>query len=249
MIPIEEAKAKGFRESTKEELRSYFDEIGKKWPTAAKSDSLARTLRAEFGIAENTFETPKVRVLKAKGGIFPPYNLGQTGKWEGRRHRIRVKRPEGATESENGLFLWANGSYSGHPTGYPIVYGEIQNVPEPVYLRLQELDAVRFRKEKVGDDEITEFDTTERKYSVDYIGPDPDTKELAGSLQEWYRMQGPKWVQELKDKEITAVADRLDVSRVIRNTHTGTVTEASVDEVRRRVMVFLWSESEVEEAA
>ncbi|MGE0343814.1 MAG: hypothetical protein AB7O86_12205 [Porticoccaceae bacterium] len=249
MIPIEEAKAKGFQESTKEELRAYFDEIGKKWAPAAKSDSLARTLRAEFGIAENTFEVTKVKVYKAKGGIVPPYNLEQTGKWGGRRHRIRVRKPEGTPEKEKGFFIWANGSYCGHPTGYPIVFGEVQNVPEPVYLRLQEIDSVSFRAEKIGDDVITEFDTTERKYMVDYLGPDNETKGLAGSLQEWYRMQGVKWIQDRKDSEIHSIADRLDVSRIIRNSHTGNVTEVSADEVRRRVMIFLWGEAEVEEAA
>lgn len=254
MISLEEAQKTGFRESTLEELRAYYAEIGKKAPGAAKSEYLARGLRADLGIPENTFEPHKTRPVKVKGGIYPPYNLDLDGKWEGRRHRIKVRKPADSVEKETGLYIHANGTFGCGHLGYPIQFGEVQCVPEPVYLRLNEIEATSFREVKTGGTEdapdiVTEFNTTEKKYLVDYLGVDKDTADRAGSLQEWYKDQGLAWFNALKPRELRAVADRLEVSRQIKNSHTGAVSEASDSEVLARVMTFLYGDPEVEEAA
>jgi hypothetical protein len=135
MISYNEAKGVKFENSTLDELRHYHAEkFGEDAPRKMNGPTIRKKLLQSEGMA-NEFSGAKVGVFRASDTpIYPEYNVSANGKWGGRRHRIKVSKPRDATKNEAVLGI----SVQGAPNYY-IKYGEVQDVPEPVYLRLRDL--------------------------------------------------------------------------------------------------------------
>lgn len=212
MIPLKDAQAKSFAESTRAELRLYAEELGiEGLPQNASAAQLRKAVCNSLGIAiENegrAAPTPKIVKHDAGGDtLFPSYNLTPNGIWGGRRHRLSIPRPDGAKAAAAEGFAW-NGKHT-----YYIPYDEVDSVPEPIY----NIIVTNKRRRAVtvpqvgGEGEYTtkwEFDSN----PIYYIGVDPETANRAGSLIEWYQARGSEWYKGLTQRQITQVARVLEV--------------------------------------
>lgn len=210
-IPFSVAETSRFQSSTMEELRYYWKvKTGTLAPPRINWPTLRERLLKECGIT-NEFTGAKVGQFKPSlEPIFPPYNVSPNGKWGGRRHRISVARPADATKNENILSLSWNGS-----SPYDIRYDEVQRVPEPVYQRLRVLERpVPTSKRTQHEDGSVEISTelkTVRRYQISYIEVDPETKDRAGSLTEWYQQKGPSWMRARTPRDCQLIAQRLEM--------------------------------------
>lgn len=209
MIPFEQAFESKFEASTLPELRQYYKErFGEDPSPKANGPTLKNKLLRAMGLT-NEYAAQQRAVKQSADPIFPDYNLTPHGVWGGRRHRIRVARPADATKNEN---FWG-GSING-ANAYYIKYGEVQDVPEPVYMRIKELKRPVPRSVEVGDprtpDVITEI-TLEDRHGITYLGVDPATAHRAGSLTEWYQNKGPSWFRARTDRDLQLIAQRVEI--------------------------------------
>jgi hypothetical protein len=200
-----------FDDSTLAELRAYHvEKFGEAAPVKMNGPTIrTKLLRAE-GLV-NEFSGAKIGVFQAGNvPLFPDYNVSANGKWGGRRHRIVVSKPRDAVKGEHVLSISVNGS-----PPYHIKYGEVQAVPEPVYLRLKGLEVpVPTTKRNVFEDGAVETTTLlnlEEKYPISYKGVDPATANLAGSLTEWYQLKGTGWFRERTERDCQLIAERLEM--------------------------------------
>jgi hypothetical protein len=210
-ISYDTAKAVKFENSTLPELRAYHAErFGEAAPAKMNGPTIrTKLLRAEGMV--NEFSGAKVGVFRASDTpIKPDYNLSANGKWGGRRHRIKVSKPRDATKNEAVLPISINGA-----ANYYIKYGEVQDVPEPVYLRLKMLTVpVPTPKRTVFEDgtvEVTTLLNETDKYPISYYGVDPNTADRAGSLSEWYQMKGPDWFRERTERDCQLIAAEIEM--------------------------------------
>lgn len=214
MQPIEIAAAERFERSTPDELNAYIAELGieNDVPARYTSDQKRRGLLAALGIEVRQNDVgarPGPKVVRGGEDIFPAYNLTAEGVWGGRRRRIKLPRPEGA-KLENAAPFSFNGK-----APYYIAYDEVQNIPEPIFNILK--DNKKRRPVQIrttgqhGEVEITtgwEFDDIPLS---DY-GVDPDTKDRAGSLMEWYQAKGPSWIDKRSLRELQLIGARCELS-------------------------------------
>jgi hypothetical protein len=210
-ITFEEAQATQFQSSTKAELHYYYEQhTGKKLHPQTGGPVAREKLLKVLGIV-NEFSGAKVGVYKAgQEPIFPDYNLMPNGKWGGRRHRIKVSKPSDATKNEN---IWV-GSWNGSAP-YFIRYGEVQAVPEPIYLRIKSLQRPVPTSQSTdmpdGSVEITTVLHLDDRHAVSWLGVDPDTKDHAGSLTEWYQQKGPDWFRKRTERDCQLIAAKLEL--------------------------------------
>lgn len=210
-ISFDDALKTQLNASTLEELRYYHvEQFGVDAPKQTNSTTLRNKLLKARGII-NEFTGAKVGVFKpGQEPIFPDYNLTPNGKWGGRRHRIKVAKPNDATKNEN---IW-HGSWNGSAP-YFLRYNEVQAVPEPYYLRLR--DSKRPRAENVrtvledGAVETTTEIKLDDRYSISYLGVDPDTADKCGSLTEWYLNKGPEWFRKRTARDCELIAQKLEL--------------------------------------
>ena len=220
MIPsIDEAKEQGFRFSTKDEMRDYCKIAGVEGVKPQhQEEALRKMLLKHFDITTDP-ANPAAQVIakvKPKSRVTPEYNLYSEGVWGGRRWRGKVMKPQNAlTKGDGGMYVFANGSYGGTKEGYPIEFGKMQVIPEPIYRRLQELEVTRAVEEKVP----VVIDGVEHNNKVMAFQHDPmyhldfqvekSTEHLAGSMQEWYQRKEPHWYKELDLRDMQTVARAL----------------------------------------
>jgi hypothetical protein len=210
-ISYDDALAKQFSHSTLEELRHYYRQRkGVDAPPKMNGPTLRTHLLKDAGIV-NEYTGAKVGQFKpGQEPIFPAYNLSANGKWGGRRHRIIVGKPQDATKNENILSLSWNGS-----AAYHIRYGEVQAVPEPVYERIKVLQrpypVAKRTQSDDGSVEITTEIKLDTRYQISYMGVDPETKDRAGSLTEWYQAKGPNWIRARSWRDCQLIAQRLEM--------------------------------------
>jgi hypothetical protein len=207
-ISLEKASENMFRDSTPEELFGYCEEQGLKVGRNTKVENVIKKLCAALNITHDSDSAARAVIQKArpKEGIYPPMNLEGMWNFGGKRFRIKVGRPQNSNEEDKGTLV----SINGERPGYPIKYGQVQVVPAPVYRRLMDLRSVTHRHEKVGNEIVTVFEEHDL-YPVTTIGVEPGTEHLPESMIEWYQAKGVKWVNELKDRELRAICERLEV--------------------------------------
>lgn len=248
MIPLKEAQKTQFANATRAELRAYAVELGiENLPDNADAKHIKRVVCNALGLVVDTADghaaPMPASIMPENGGsnLFPSYNLTPNGIWGGRRHRLSIPRPEGAKVAQAEAFSW-NGK---HP--YYIPYDEVDAVPEPIYNLIVQNKRRRVAAERPQGGEMGEMTT--RWYfdsaSVNYIGVDPETKNRAGSLLEWYRAKGSDWYNTLTDRQLGQVAAKMDIPT---REHLGDKIPPrimSADELRSRVLEFLYSYADV----
>lgn len=243
MIPLKDAQAKNFSESTRAELRAYAEEIGVEGiPDNATAAVLRKMVCRALGIAmeQEGRAAPAPRIIKHTANsdsLFPSYNLSPNGIWGGRRHRLSIPRPEGAKYAAAEGYSW-NGKHT-----YYIAYDEVDAVPEPIYNII-----VTNKRRRVTTVPTPNGDPSERttKWEFDsapirYLGVDPETANRAGSLLEWYRARGSEWFKELTPRQVMQVARVLEVPMTQYMGDRVPRRELSADEVRDRVLENLFS--------
>lgn len=244
MISLEDAQKHSFASSTVEELRAYCDELGLAHDKRNKSAGLITMLCRELGINEpNNFAGHKANVVsvKAKGDITPDYNLTPNGRWGGRRHRVRLIRPQDTKIEAGKMFNW-NGKDFG------IAYDEVTNVPEPFYQILVGTRKKYARGVSVdigeGAKEIhTHFFDAGEAFPFQYLGVDPETADRAGSLLEWYQQKGPRWFHERNRRDLERISGLCDVD--LKDKHGDRLDEAAL---RDALLVFFFSYADAEAA-
>ena len=245
-ISIEDAITSRFENSTRSELLGYCDELG---ISDVRPDDEIRSIKnrlfTALGVADSIDSAGPAksgRVFKSK--VVPDVNLSPSGRWGGRRRRIRVPRPATATKSERAMPLAWNGKAT-----YWLPYDEVTDVPWPIYMRLVEMKTPRVVRKTIdiggGMNEITTDWKFDNIIFVD-LGDDPVTADLPTSLTSWYQDKGPEFIKGLGERDLQLVASRLEVNIVGRDQK-----RLSQAEIVDSVLIFLFgvsAESMVEEA-
>ena len=244
MISIEKAQENLFENSTRDEMVSYAKDLGIKVHPATKTENIRKALCKHLGlvVSADSPVAPILAAIKPKSEIFPPYNLSPVGVWGGRMWRVKVGKPKDAAPRDKGTHLGWNGKEWG------IKYGEVNVIPEPFLNRLREIGQ-KSHKSVVSDDGLeqrTEWEF-EEKYPHNVIEIEEATKDRCGSLQEWYQKQGPKWFKARTVRELQMIAERMDVQTRYTSNDNRKGELISEDDLRGRLMVFLYGYHEVEE--
>lgn len=210
MIPMEDALASGFENSTREELVRYCDLMGiDSYDASGPIQSLKDTLNAALGFGPSTGPARReAGKPPPQSAVICPYNLTPHGKWGGRRRRIELPRPDGNTVARAESFGW-NGKAT-----YWLPYDELVSVPYPIYMILVDTKKPRMKQLRTqagdGSTEITTgWDHVSRAFRDN--GDDPITANLPCSLTEWYQDKGQKFYNDLGPRDLRTVAMRLDI--------------------------------------
>lgn len=221
MKSIDTAKDEAFRNSTREELRDYCKMANVQGVKPQhQEEALAKLLRKHFEITGDP-KAPNAGILakiKPKSVVTPEYNLDPEGIWGGRRWRGKTYRPENEMfKSDAGMDIFVNGSHGGSASGYFIKFGATQVIPEPVYLRLKELEKSSYTVEDqpVVVDGVAYTNkklkfTHDRMYHLEYQ-VEQGTEDRAGSMLEWYQRKTPEWYMERDLREMQIIARKLGI--------------------------------------
>lgn len=241
MISLQDAQKTSFSTSTRAELRAYAEQLGlENIPANANAAQLKKAVCSALGIATEPDgrPAPQVKVETTAGGdkIFPSYNLTPNGIWQGRRHRLSIPRPEGMKLGQAEGFQW-NGKHV-----YYIPFDEVDAVPEPIYNIIVTNKRPRVKSTKPIGGEMGEATTSWEFDSapMTYHGVDEATKDRAGSLLEWYQSRGSEWFADKTDRQITQIAQKLEVPTTAWAGDKMPPRMLSTDELRGRIMEFLY---------
>ena len=247
-MSLDAAKDERFARSTLEELRAFCADLGIEYSPKNKGDHLRAKLMNALGVTE-AFVTsagkPREFARPAKD-ILPPYNLTLSGKWGGRRHRVRLSRPTGQTAAKGeGFFLGSSQVF--------VKYNEVCSVPEWAYAQMVDNQVPRpvskvmrsHDGDKTGEIMI-EWEFEQAPFT--YLGVDPETADLCGSLHEWYQNKGTKWLDELTLRQLQSVAAILDVQSTERSP-AGVPVHLPIERLLEAVKLRLFSFHDVEVAA
>lgn len=247
MIPLQKAKENHFLTATRKELMAYATELGiDTVPPNANAAMLRKMVCSSMGIALDVEGSPapmpEVRAAEGGDSILPSYNLTPNGVWGGRRHRISIPRPEGMKIGQAEQYNW-NGK---HP--YWIVYDEVDSVPEPIYNIIAQTKRPihkSTRPEGGSEGELTtrwEFAPA----AITYLGVDEETRQRAGSLLEYYRARGTKWIRERNPRQLQQVARLLEVSTRENMGEKVPPRILSHEEILAKIMEFLYGYADAE---
>lgn len=209
-IPLEDALKNGLETSTREELVEYCALMGiDNIDHTGTLDHLKNALFAAAGypVRGASERTPAREIPRSS--VIPPMNLTPHGRWGGRRRIIELNRPEGSKLARAESFGW-NGKAT-----YWCPYGEPVKVPWPIYMILLETKRPRPKQIKTTNaDGATEITTGWDHESIPFrdLGDDPLTKQLPGSLTEWYQEKGQPFYLQLGQRDLRTVAGRLDIA-------------------------------------
>ena len=209
MVPMEDALASGFENSTREELEFYCNTMGlDNINLKGDMQSIKDALNAALGFAPSGPTRRPAHKAPPPSNVIPPMNLTPHGKWGGRRRRIKLPRPDGTTNAKAEPFGW-NGKAT-----YWLPYDEVVAVPWPIYMILVDTKKPRMKQVKTtnadGATEITTgWDHTERAFTD--IGDDPVTAHLPTSMTEWYQDKGHEFYAKLGQRDLRTVAAKLDI--------------------------------------
>lgn len=241
MISLNDAQENKFATSTRSELRAYAEQLGlENVPPNANSATLKKLVCNALGIALESegasAPTPKVTTIHGGDTIFPSYNLTPNGIWQGRRHRLSIPRPDGVKLGAAEGFAWS----SKHT--YYIAYDEVQDVPEPIYNIIVTNKRRRPKMVRPDGAEAGEFTTAWDFDAVpmNYLGPDEDTKDRAGSLLEWYQSRGSAWFEDKTDRQLRQIAAKLEVATTAWNGDGQPRRMLNTEELRGAIMEFLY---------
>lgn len=245
IISLEDAINSRFENSTRDELFAYAEQLGIGDVRITTEYAVLRSrVMAALGVVDNLIpgskEAPR-RVFRSK--IVPDVNLTPNGRWGGRRRRIQIPRPATATKSEKAIPIGWNGKAT-----YWLPFDEVASVPYPIYNILRETKLRRpVQKVIEGIDGVKEI-TTAWEFD-DFIlrdfGDDAVTAHLPASLTGWYQDKGYEFYKDLSDRDLQAIAQRLDVNIIGRD---GRRVERT--EMLDAILIFLFgvSSDSVEEA-
>lgn len=257
MKSIDEAKDEQFRNSTREELRDYCKIAGIEGVKPQHmEEALAKMLRRHFDITIDP-KAPNASVLakiKPKSVVTPEYNLEPEGIWSGRRWRGRTFKPQNEVfKSDAGLYVWANGAHGGTKEGYFIRFGAVQVIPEPIYLRLKELERTSHFTEDQPvivdgvkhENKVLKF-AHEQMYHMEYQ-IEKGTEHLAGSMLEWYQTKEPKWYMDRDLREMQTVARKLGIeTHEFNERGTKKSVVIPLDALRSNVFLFVFGHAELD---
>lgn len=233
-IPIEDAIATRFENSTREELLDYCEQLGiGDVRQSAEMRSLKDRILAQLGMVERTPGEVTRTQQRFSSKILPDVNLTPQGRWGGRRRRVRVPRPTTATKSERAIPVGWNGKAT-----FWIPFDEPCALPWPIYQILMQTRSRRaVQKEVDGPNGIKEI-TTAWEFDdfmlVDY-GDDPSTAELPSSLTGWYQDKGPEFYRGLSERDLTTVAGRLDINIIGHDRR-----RMAANEILDQILIFLF---------
>lgn len=223
MISLEQAKADGFRISTKEELRAYLEELNV--PVSQKESGnyqllLSKLLTVVGMVANGAGPKPTQRRVPdsmnpslGENSIVPPYNLRlDRGNWEGRRHRVTLNKGDDTPKREKMRRFTINDYVC------EMTYGEPTSIPEPFWFHLRDTETAEPRPHSEYDGNHLVRTTTmlvpRPAFNYSHHGVDPETADRAGNLQEWYYAKGEDWFSALNPQQTLRVAKELDVRTV-----------------------------------
>lgn len=257
MKSIEVAKQELFKNSTREELRAYckIAEIQGVKPQH-QDEALTRILCRHFDITIDP-KAPNAKVLasiRPKSQVTPDINLRPEGIWGGRRWRGKVHKPQNEIfKSDAGLYVFANGSYGGTKEGYYIRFGATQVIPEPIYMRLKELERTSHEQEDQPvvvdgvkhNNKVLKF-THDPMYNLDYR-VEEGTENLPGSMLEWYQTKEPNWYVARDLREMQIIAKELGLETHEYN-ERGTKKSVVIplESLRASVFTFVYGYAEIE---
>lgn len=242
---LEQAAKVRFESSTTEELKAYLTELGETFDDTLPQAKLRAKALAAMGLVDVAGQTSRQRqtVAVASGeAVRPPYNLSPNGLWGGRRHRIRLPRPEGSKIGRAEGINW-NGK-----AVYWIAYDSVEAVPEPIFNILSDRRRKIVSQEKIsnpdGSEEIhTKWEFTDM--ALTYMGVDPLTADRAGSMTEWYQKKGPSWFEKRNTRQLQMIANLLEIPV---SKGDAIKTAKSDEELRGDIFVFLYGYADVKDA-
>ena len=240
MIELEQAKETYFTQSTLEEILAYLKEVGveteKLGPRSRSWDALRKRLMKTLGMVEyGAPALPMNNTVKMHSAVVPPYNMKPTGKWEGRRHRITLAKPENTRRETMRAF-----SVNGYVC--EVKYGEPTPIPEPIWRLIESTQKAVPIPEVFKDGDVLERATTkfvlEDAYSYKYHGVDPETADRCGSIIEWYQAKGIEFFKTMSLQELRRVAQEIDIPW--RDEEKKPLDKA---ELLDRVYIHVWSDA------
>jgi hypothetical protein len=242
---IRDAKARRFETSTTEDLLEFCGYLKIQTGDNDNQDKLRQRLMQHLGMTDPsgapTRNRPTTAVAKTK--IRPDYNLSINGKWGGRRHLLKLSPPPGTKLGRAEPIGW-NGKAT-----FWLPYNEVHSVPEPIYQILRDRRSRTVLQDRIKQPDGTEEITTKWEFNsipVEYHGIDPKTKDLAGSITEWYQAWPPSWFKKLNTRELQTVCGLLEVP--IKNKNGAIEVSKTDDEMRADIFVFLFGYADVEDA-
>lgn len=257
MKSIDRAKEEQFKNSTLEELRDYckIENIEGVKPQH-REEALARMLCKHFEITVDP-KSPVANVLskiRPKSVVTPPMNLEPEGVWGGRRWRGRVRRPQNAMfKRDAGFYIFANGSHGGGKEGYGIRFDAVQVIPEPIYMRLKELEVTTHKTENVPvviddvqhNNKVIRFEH-DQMYHLEFR-VEEGTEHLPGSMLEWYQSKEPEWYMERDLREMQIIAKKLGIeTHEFNDRGTKKSIVIPLESLRANVFTFVFGYAELE---
>lgn len=247
MISLKDAQQNNFATSTRAELRAYAEELGlENVSPTANSMQLRKLVCSALGLAVDAdghvATAPKITLNRSGDHIFPSYNLTPNGIWQGRRHRMSIPRPEGVKIGQAEGYAW-NGKHT-----YYIAYDEVDSVPEPIFNIIATNKRRRAKSVRPEGGEMGEL-TTAWEFDampMNYLGLDEETRNRAGSLQEWYQSRGTQWFHDKSDREIQQIAQKLEVPATAWQGDKLPPRILSPEELRLRVIENLFGFADAE---
>lgn len=200
---LTEAVDSKFELCTSAELREFCKEVGIQIGPRSAERTMRDALRQHFGQLVG-FEAPANRNSRKASETLPPYNLIlERGKWGGRRHVIMLQRPPGESDKAVGRYFSVNG-YE-----FLVPYDETVKVPEPILHCIRNCVVPQGKVIKVpngeGEMDMKTVIDIKQTHTLDYKGVDPETKDRAGSLIEFYNQKGVAWFDELNPAQIREI--------------------------------------------
>jgi hypothetical protein len=210
-ISLQDALAKNFRDSLREEMEDYFRELGEPVPHKRTTEDNVRRKLLQLCGRDTEFSPQTVTAGTRKvSAVVPPYSLiPERGGYGGRRQRCRLHRPDGETGASAGRAFSVNG------WSYTFEYGKVQAAPEPIYLYVKSLENCRGSivntQDEKGFNEVHTEITFSQKYNLEWLGVDEATKDRCATVAEWYQKKGKDFLEKLESKEIREIVAYLDI--------------------------------------
>lgn len=233
-IPIEDAIASRFENSTREELLGYCEELGiGDVRPGTELRSIKDRILAQLGMVERASGDKTRTAPRFASKILPEINLTPQGRWGGRRRRVRIPRPATATKSERAIPIGWNGKAT-----YWIPFDEPVALPWPIYQILMQTRAKRpVQRETDGPNGVKEITTAWEfdEFLLQDMGDDPATADLPSSLTGWYQDKGVAFYRTLSERDLITVAGRLEINIIGHDKK-----RMSAAEVLDQVLIFLF---------
>lgn len=209
-MSLTQAVDANFAKSTKAEMLSYFDELGVAKPHHLTGEDKVRKLLLQACGKDPDYVAPQVITRRKRSEVIPPYNLiPGRAKPGGRLHRIRLHRPGDTPANDAGKAFSSGGHWS-----QTLTYEAVELVPECILNAVREptkgRGVVRQRVDEQGNKVVYTEVMVDPAYRYDYLGVDDATKDLAGSLHEWYQTKGESWFRGITHEQVREITQYIN---------------------------------------